>query len=109
MNWEIEYLPEVLDDLKHLDNSVKGQIKKGIEKVAGNPVSKTEGGYGIPLGNKQGIGLAGLYKIKFKGIGQRVVYALKRTETTMTVVVIAAREDEKVYREARKRRQQNKL
>ena len=52
MIWELEYLPESLDDLASLDNSVRKPVIKGIQKVQKNPVSKEKGGYGTPLGNK---------------------------------------------------------
>ena len=52
MNWTLEYLPEAEDDLKNLDGSVKAQVVKGIRKVLKNPLSKKEGGYGDPLGNR---------------------------------------------------------
>jgi mRNA interferase RelE/StbE len=109
MTWHIEYLPEVAEDIRKIDNSVKPQIQKGILKVAENPVSKAEGGYGTPLGNIGGTNLTGLYKIKFRGIGQRVVYGLKKSEDKMIIVIIAAREDSIVYSEAAKRRSVNDL
>jgi mRNA interferase RelE/StbE len=109
MKWDIKYLPEAEDDLNELDGSLKAQILKGIRKVSKNPVSNKEGGYGKPLGNKAGTNLTGLYKIKFLGIGQRVVYALQKSETKMTVIIISARADDKVYKEAEKRRKENNL
>ena len=63
MNWVIEYLPEARKDMQGLDHSVQTQVLKGIRKVAGNPVSVHEGGYGKPLGNKNGNDLTGLFKI----------------------------------------------
>jgi mRNA interferase RelE/StbE len=104
MNWEITFLPEVERDLQKIDNFVIPQIAKGIRKVATNPLPKSEGGYGTPLGNSCGSELTGLYKIKFRNIGLRVVYGLIRTQSRMVIVVIAAREDSKVYLEADKRR-----
>jgi mRNA interferase RelE/StbE len=109
MKWEIEYLPQAQKDLANVDRSLQPQIQKGIRKVAQNPKSKNEGGLGTPLGNRSGAHLAGLYKIKFRKIGFRVVYALKHTEGRMVVVVIAAREDGLVYREAEKRRHEHGL
>ena len=63
MTWELEYLPEALSDLDALDNSIRQPVIKGIKKVLKNPVSKEEGGYGTPLGNKEGNNLTGLFKI----------------------------------------------
>ncbi|MDR1796410.1 MAG: type II toxin-antitoxin system RelE/ParE family toxin [Clostridiales Family XIII bacterium] len=109
MSWKVAFLPEVADDIKRIDGSIVAQIRKGIEKVAENPLPKSEGGYGEPLGHIGGTNLTGLYKIKFRGIGQRVVYALKRTETEMFVVVIGMREDNEAYREAGLRRSKHQL
>ncbi|MEF9875950.1 MAG: hypothetical protein RRZ85_09740 [Gordonibacter sp.] len=44
-------------------------------------------------------------KIKLKNEGIRIVYKLERTESCMRVIVIGARSDNEVYREAVKRRQ----
>ena len=109
MKWELKFLPEAIEDLNHLDTSIRPQILKGIKKVLQNPEAKSLGGYGEPLGNKNVAKLAGLYKIKFRGIGQRVVYALHKTESSMIVIIISAREEFKVYTEAEKRRYKNNL
>jgi len=109
MKWDIKYLPEAVDDLNELDNSLKSQILKGIRKVSINPLPNKEGGYGKPLGNKSGVNLTGLYKIKFLGIGQRVVYALEKSENEMTIIIVSARADNKVYWEAEKRREKYNL
>jgi len=109
MKWKLKFLPEALEDLKQIDTSIRPQILKGIQKVLQNPEAKSLGGFGEPLGNTTVAKLAGLYKIKFRGIGQRVVYALHKTENEMIVIVISAREDFKVYTEAEKRRNRNNL
>lgn len=56
-----------------------------------------EGGYGKPLGNKQGNNLSKFLKIKLKSFGIRIVYKLVKTETKMLVVIIGARDDDQVY------------
>jgi len=103
MNYDVKYHAEVEEDLEPFNAAQKKQIKKSIEKVSGNPLPQNEGGYGKPLGNKQGKNLTGLLKIKFKKLGVRVVYKLIRTETTMYIIVVAARADEEVYEIAAKR------
>ena len=57
MTWNIEFLEEAKKDLKKLDHSVQLQVVKGIEKVRKNPLPTDKGGYGKPLGNKNGINL----------------------------------------------------
>ncbi|MBQ3467422.1 MAG: type II toxin-antitoxin system RelE/ParE family toxin [Oscillospiraceae bacterium] len=103
MNWEIHYSDEAKTDLRDLDGSQRKSVLKAIKKVSQNPLPVNEGGYGKPLGNKHGKDLTGLCKIKLMKEGIRVVYALIRTETTMKIVVIAARSDDEVYEVAAQR------
>jgi mRNA interferase RelE/StbE len=84
-------------------------ILKGIQKVSQNPLPKEEGGYGKPLGNKAGTNLTNLMKIKFKNLGIRVVYKVERVDGVMKIIVISARADEQVYKEAAKRREKHSL
>lgn len=100
MKWELEYLPEALEDLKHLDFSVRKPVLKGIEKVRENPLPKSEGGYGNPLGNKEGNNLTGLFKIKLVKYGIRIVYKLEHQNQIMKIIIISARADNRVYDEA---------
>ena len=105
MSWSVEFLEEAKKDLKRLDRGVQTRVIKGIKKVAQNPVSIHEGGYGKPLGNKNNTDLTGLFKIKYRDLGIRVVYRLEYTETMMKIIVISARTDEQVYKEALRRRE----
>ncbi|MBP5156674.1 MAG: type II toxin-antitoxin system RelE/ParE family toxin [Treponema sp.] len=106
MEWKIKYHPLALEELGKLDGSVRKIVLKGILKVATNPKPQSEGGYGKPLGNKGGNDLTGLFKIKFRDIGMRVVYKLMEDEQTheMYILVISARADNEVYTLAGKRR-----
>lgn len=109
MTWNIEFLPEVEKDLKKLDHSVQIQVLKGIRKVSQNPLSIQQGGYGKPLGSKTGTNLTNLLKIKFRDLGIRVVYKVIHTDSIMKIIVISARTDEQVYKEAGKRREKHDL
>lgn len=102
--WALEFLPEALSDLARIDKAIRAQIIKGINKVMQNPVAKSKGGYGKPLHNQKGKNLTGLFKIKFRDVGIRVVYSLKEQDGIMTVIIIGARADHEVYDEAYKRR-----
>ena len=103
MSRNVEFLEEAKNDLKRLDHSAQIQVVKGIQKVSENPVSVFNGGYGKPLGNKSGTNLTGLFKIKLRDPGIRVVYKTEIIGTTMKIIVISARSDEQVYKEAAKR------
>lgn len=109
MTWNIEFLEEAEKDMKKLDHSVRIQVLKGIRKVSQNPLPTEEGGYGKALGNKRGINLTNLLKIKFRDLGIRVVYKIECIEGVMKIIVVSARTDEQVYKEAAKRREKNGL
>ena len=104
MNWSVEFLEEAKRDMKRLDHSAQIQVFKGIQKVVRNPVSIHEGGYGKPLGHHNGNDLSGLFKIKFRDLGLRVVYKAEMVDSRMKIIVVSARSDDQVYREAAKRR-----
>ncbi|MDD3338067.1 MAG: type II toxin-antitoxin system RelE/ParE family toxin [Lachnospiraceae bacterium] len=103
MSWNVNYLPEALEDLRRLDGSQRILIRKAIQKVCQNPLPETEGGYGKLLGNKNNTNLSGFLKVKLRGAGLRIVYQLIRRDDDMLVIVIGAREDEEVYEIASKR------
>ena len=107
MNWTRIYLPEAKEDLAKLDKPVQEEVLRGIRKVSQNP--EYPNGYGKPLGSHAGSNLAGLYKIKLKKAGIRVVYGLRREAGKMTIIIISARADDFVYREAEKRRKKHDM
>ena len=109
MKWRLKYLPEAVKDLKGLSGSQRIMVAKAIDKVLENPLPVQEGGYGKPLGNKNGNDLSGFFKIKLKSAGIRVVYKIYKTETEMLVVVIGARADDEVYDTASHRAEKHGL
>ena len=109
MNWKLGYLPEAAKDLKELAGNQRIMVTKAINKVLENPLPVSEGGYGKPLGNKNGNNLSGLLKIKLKSAGIRVVYKLIKIEGQMLVVVIGARADDEVYDMAQHRAEKHSL
>ncbi len=109
MTWGIEFLEEAEKDLRKLDHSAQIQVLKGIRKVSQNPLSVEEGGYGKPLGNKSGTNLTSLMKIKLRDLGIRIVYKVIQVDGIMKIIVISARTDEQVYKEAAKRRDKHDL
>jgi len=109
MIWSVEFLEEAEKDMKKLDHSVQMQVLKGIQKVSQNPLPAEEGGYGKPLGNKSGVNLTNLMKIKFRDLGIRVVYKVEQIDGVMIIIVVSARTDEQVYKEAERRRGKHAL
>ena len=94
MIWGIEFLQEAEKDMKRLDHSVQIQVLKGIKKVSKNPLP---------------VSLTNLMKIKFRDIGIRVVYKIEYVDEVMKIIVISARTDEQVYKEASKRRKEHNI
>lgn len=54
------------------------------------------------MGNKNGNDLTGFFKIKYKGIGIRVIYTLVLSQAVMNIVVISERDDNYCYELATK-------
>jgi len=98
--WEKRFSKEAKKDLFKFERSIQLQILAGIQKVSSNPLPEVS--YGKPLGNKGGNNLTGFFKIKYKGIGIRVVYTLVMESQTMNILVISKRDDNYCYEHAYK-------
>lgn len=109
--YKVKVIDEAQHDLDKLDGHMRMQVFKGIKKVSKNPLPVNEGGYGKPLGNKNGNNLTGFFKIKYKKIAIRVVYTLVRSDEVMNIVAVCSRDDDDCYNVAEKRKDQygNKL
>lgn len=102
--WDVKFIPEARADLKKLDGSLLKQVLAGIRKVSENPLPQSEGGFGKALGHVAGTNLTGFFKIKYRGIGIRVVYTLVIENHVMNIVVVSIREDSSCYNVAEKRK-----
>lgn len=111
MMWKVKFIPEAEKEFGELDKGFQRQVIFGISKVSQNPLSSTEGGYGKPLGNKNNLNLTGFFKIKYRSIAIRVIYALAREEQVMNIVVVNKRDEDECYNLAdqRKTKYGNKL
>jgi len=96
MAWNIRICDEAKKDFAKMEGSIRKQILAGILKVAQAPLPSPNG-YGKPLGNKNGNNLTGFFKIKYRGIGIRVVYTLVIDKLLMNIVVISRRDDNYCY------------
>ena len=96
--YKIEYLPGVRDDMDTLDGSQRKAVQMALEKLRRQP-----GEYGKPLGNKHGLNLTGLRRLKLNALGIRVVYLTIPQRETALVLAVGKREDDKIYREALRR------
>lgn len=97
MNWKIKITNEAKKDYYKIEGSIRKQVLAGIVKVSKAPLPSPNG-YGKPLGNKGGNNLTGFFKIKYKGIGVRVVYTLVLEKMTMNIIVISQRDDNYCYK-----------
>jgi len=95
-----EFTPEAEKDLSKLDGSQRKIVIKAIEKVVRNPLPRTEGGLGEPLGNEFGYDLTDYNKIKLKGQNLRIVYNLINDRMVMQNIAIGERSDQEIYRVA---------
>ncbi|MBQ4284178.1 MAG: type II toxin-antitoxin system RelE/ParE family toxin [Lachnospira sp.] len=96
MRWKIRISDEAKKDYLKLDKSIRKQVLAGILKVSEAPLPSPQG-YGKPLGNKGHNNLTGFFKIKYRGIGIRVVYTLVLNSMIMNIVVISERDDNYCY------------
>lgn len=109
MSWNVKYLPEAEKDLISLDGNQRILVRKAIKKVSQNPLPIAEGGYGKSLGNQSRTNLSGFLKIKLRDAGIRIVYKVIRTEAEMLIIIIGARADDEVYKQAQSRAIKNNL
>lgn len=87
-DYKLAFKKEALKNLEALDKPQKEQIYKKLVKRCKNPK--------VPSAMLRGE-LAGLYKIKIKGI--RAVYQVKDDTLTILILVIDKRENNKIYSE----------
>jgi mRNA interferase RelE/StbE len=97
------YFEKAEKELAELDKSQRVGIAKKIDEVLKNPLPKTTGARGIPLGNKAGTKLANCLEVKHRGLGLRAIYQLLRSREDMYVFVVSKREDNEAYKIAEKR------
>ena len=96
MAWNIRITNEAKKDYEKIEGSIRKQVLAGIVKVSKAPLPSPNG-YGKPLGNKGGNDLTGFFKIKYRGIGIRVVYTLVVDKMSMNIIVISQRDDNYCY------------
>lgn len=96
--WTEDFVEEAQKEFNNLDGHQKKIVAKAIKKTLENPLPYTEGGYGIPLGNKHGFNLTNCCEIKLRGQGIRVIYKLIKNEMVMLNIAIDKRSDLEAYR-----------
>lgn len=85
--------------MDRLDGSVRKYIFKALERIQQNP------SIGKQLGHRSGRNLTGLFSVKLKKLGVRIVYERKSESNIVALVIaIGPRERHRVYEDAARRK-----
>ncbi|QWE20881.1 type II toxin-antitoxin system RelE/ParE family toxin [Polynucleobacter sp. AP-Kolm-20A-A1] len=93
--YSLEFHVLALKEWHKLDNSIKAQFKKQLEKRVNNPRIESAKLHGD---------LDNYYKIKLKALGYRLVYEVIDRKLIILVIAIGKRNQEEVYRKASARK-----
>lgn len=93
--YSVDFHAEAMKDWLSLDNSVRTQINKKLMSRLNAP---------HVLSDRLGGSLAGCYKIKSSKSGHRLIYEVFDDDRIIYVFAVNKREDQKAYRDARRRR-----
>jgi mRNA interferase RelE/StbE len=94
-SFSLEFHVTALKEWQKLDNSVKDQFKKHLEKRLSNPR--------VPSAKLHG-DLDNFYKIKLQTLGYRLVYEVIDHKLVILVIAIGKRNREEVYKKASARK-----
>jgi mRNA interferase RelE/StbE len=94
-SFNLEFHVLALKEWQKLDNSVKDQFKKQLEKRLLNPRVASARLHGD---------LDNFYKIKLKSIGYRLVYEIIDHKLVILVIAVGKRDQEEVYKKASRRK-----
>lgn len=90
-SFNLEFHDLALKEWQKLDNSIKEQFKKQLQKRLSNPRVASAKLHGA---------LDGFYKIKLKAIGYRLVYEVIDHKLIVLVIAVGKRNQEAVYEKA---------
>ena len=94
-SFSLEFHTLALKEWQKLDNSVKEQFKKQLQKRLTNPR--------VPSAKLHGE-LDDFYKIKLRTVGYRLVYEVIDHKLVVLVIAVGKRNQEIVYRKAENRK-----
>ena len=89
--YQLKFLESALEEWKHLDGSVRQNLKKLLEKRLDSPR--------VPGAELHGE-LADCYKIKLRKQGYRLVYQVRDAALVVLVIAVDRRDKDKVYEAA---------
>ena len=93
MNYDLEFLESALKEWRKLDANTREQFRKKLQERCDNPR--------IPSAKLHGA--KDRYKIKLRGAGYRLVYAVEDERMVVLVIAVGRRDRLAVYETARKR------
>ncbi|WP_044418071.1 type II toxin-antitoxin system RelE family toxin [Halarcobacter anaerophilus] len=98
MTYKLKFTKESLKEWNKLDSTVKEQFKKKLEQRLENPKV---------LKDKLS-GYDNVYKIKLRTIGYRLAYEVKDEEIVVLVLSAGKRENNSIYENLKKRKENDK-
>jgi mRNA interferase RelE/StbE len=93
--FSLEFNELAFREWKKLDNSVRGQFKKQLQKRLQNPRVASAKLHG---------NLDNFYKIKLASVGYRLVYEVLDHKLVILIIAVGRRDQSEVYEKAAKRR-----
>jgi len=90
MTYELEFKKSALKEWKKLGATIQAQFKKKLTDILNNP----------HIESAKLSGANELYKIKLRQAGYRLVYEVKDTVITVTVISVGKRDNGNVYKAA---------
>ena len=83
MSYKLKFLPKALREWERLDGSIKEQFKKVLARRLENPF----------VASAKLTGVDNCYKIKLKKASYRLVYQVDEKEKSLTVLIVARRDE----------------
>jgi mRNA interferase RelE/StbE len=97
MSYRLEFNEHAIKEWRKLDNSVRGQFKKQLERRLIEPH--------VPSARLHGADMQNTYKIKLRDLGYRLVYEVHDKVLTVIVLSVGKRDKGQVYGIATRRKQ----
>jgi mRNA interferase RelE/StbE len=98
MTYKLKFTKESLKDWNKLDSAVKEQFKKKLKQRLENPK--------VPKDKLSGY--ENVYKIKLRSAGYRLAYEVKDKEIVILVLSVGKRENNSIYENLKKRKENDK-
>ncbi|MGF6098704.1 type II toxin-antitoxin system RelE family toxin [Pseudomonas sp. 18175] len=93
VEYEVEWDPKALKELRKLDGTIRLQFLKKLQERQAGPRVPSDALHGMK----------DCYKIKLRGAGYRLVYRVEDERIVILVLAIGKRERSSVYQQAGKR------